>query len=181
MQFSYIGVHLSLSVFTCGRVELISRHHRCWDQLILKRCDSLADVVLCGGLHKQRPLLETEAAHVTGGLSRLWQQRSELSGPLHVQRGPSRVNARFDAGVQALAGSRRRLQVGSEVDDDGTSGIEPLQRTFGAAKVNLLHVPAVRLVRQTAAERNQVVKTTTLFFDQTFGRKVLKSPILVSQ
>ncbi len=124
----------------------------CGGQLVLKGSDSPADVPAGRGLHEQHPLLQTEAAHASGRLVLLRQQQPQRSGPLHVQPGPARVRPRLDAGAQ---GTLRRRQVGPQVDDDGSCGIEPLQRAFGAAQVHLLHVPRVRLVHQPAAHRQR--------------------------
>lgn len=132
---------------TCRRVGLVSGRLR-GDQLILKGRDPPADVPPRGRLHEQRPLLEAEAAHESGRLLRLRQQQPQLSGALHVQRGAARVRPGLDAGVEVCRGR----QVGPQVDDDSSSGIEPLQRAFSTAQIHLLHVPRVRLVRQPAAD-----------------------------
>lgn len=134
---------------TCRWVGLVS-WRLCGDQLILKRCDCPADVPSRGRLHKQRPLLQREAAHASSRLILLRQQQPQLSGPLHVQRGPAGVQPRLDAGAQVTL---RRGQVGPQVDDEGSCGIEPLQRAFSTAQVHLLHVPLASLVHQTTAHR----------------------------
>lgn len=157
-------------------------------QLIPQRRDPPADVHGRDGFHKQSPILQAEAAH--GGLSVLVLRQQELQiaralqvhmRPLNTdtEDKPSLVNhaahwgpcvsgylgvaVGLDAHVEprpVCSGGRR---VGPQVDNDGSGGIEPLQRALRAAEVDLLHVSAVRLVAQAAAGRVQGVKTTAHF------------------
>lgn len=60
---------------------------------------------------------------------------------------------RFNA-HREVGGCRRR-HVGSQVDDDGASGVKPLERTLGAAQVHLLHVTGVAFMGQTTARKRE--------------------------
>lgn len=134
------------------------------DQLILERRDPAADVHVRDGLDEERPLPDAEALHLALSLVRLAQQQPQLAIAVQVDVGASGVRGGFDADREAGGGGGHR--VGSEVDDDGPRGIEPLQRALGATQVHLLHVPGVAFVSQTAGrkgrERRQRTSTTQL-------------------
>lgn len=72
-------------------------------------------------------------------------------------------------GLDAQVESRRGRRVGPQVDDDGPGGVEPLQGALGAAEVDLLHVPAVRLVAQAAAGRGEHSGHKVVRFQHTEG------------
>lgn len=86
----------------------------------------------------------------------------------------------LDAHVETRPVRSGGCRVGPQVDNDGSGGIEPLQRALRAAEIDLLHVSAVRLVAQAAAGRVQGVKTTAHFqndkavrFRRAYGRDLM--------
>ncbi len=123
------------------------------DQLVLKRCDSPADVRVWHGLDEERALLDTEALHLAPSLVLFTQQQPQLSVTVQVDVGASGVCRGFDA--DGKAGSGRGDGIGSKVDDDGPRGIEPLQKALGATQVHLLHIPGVAFMSQTAGREKQ--------------------------
>lgn len=118
------------------------------DQLVLERRDPPADVHVLDGLDEQRPLLDAEAVHLSLSLVLFAQQQAQLSVTVQVDVGAEGFFGGFDADGEL--GGRRGHRVGSEVDDDGPRGVEPLQRALGATQVHLLHVPGVALMSQAA-------------------------------
>lgn len=72
----------------------------------------------------------------------------------------------FDASVEACHVSRQGLGVGSQVDNDGPRRVEPLQGALRAAEVDLLHIPAVRLVAQAAVDERTDMSRHALKRDQ---------------
>lgn len=73
------------------------------------------------------------------------------------------VTVGLDAHVETRPVRSGGRRVGPQVDNDGSGRVEPLQRPLWAAEVDLLHVSAVRLVAQAAADRVQGLKTITCF------------------
>lgn len=69
--------------------------------------------------------------------------------------------------------SRRGLGVRSQVDNDGPCRVEPLQGALRAAEVDLLHIPAVRLVAQAAADETTDMSRHALAVEK--GSTCLKS------
>lgn len=150
-------------------------------QLILERRDPPADVCLWDGLHKESSLCRAETVHRAQSLVLLRQQHPQIpvmlqihmralnvegqedTRELHASRYHGNmlmsllylgVSVGFDARVKSRRVSRRGLRVWPQVDKDGPCGVEPLQRALRAAQVDLLHVPAVRLMAQTTADEN---------------------------
>jgi len=152
--------------------DLTSRRACLWpqpvaDQLVLERRDPAADVRVRDGLDEERPLLDAEALHLALRLVLVPQQQPQLAVAVQVDIGAAGLGRGFDADGEARGGGRGR--VGSEVDDDGPRGIEPLQSALGATQVHLLHVPGVALVSQTTGrkggekrERCQPASTTRI-------------------
>lgn len=134
-------------------MQLTAQRVRLWsqpvaDQLVLERRDPAADVCVRDGLDEERPLPDAEALHLALSLVLFAQQQPQLAVAVQVDVGAPGVRGGFDADGEA--GGGRRDRVGPEVDDDGPSGIEPLQRALGATQVHLLHIPGVAFVSQTA-------------------------------
>lgn len=103
------------------------------------------------GLNKERPLLDTEALHLSQSLILFPQEQPQLAITVQVDVGASGVLRGFDADGEA--GCSRGDGIGSKVDNDGPRGIEPLQRSLGATQVHLLHIPGVAFMSQTAGRK----------------------------
>lgn len=123
------------------------------DQLVLEHRDPAADVHVRDSLDEERPLQDIEALHLALSLVLFAQQHPQLAVTVQVDVGASGVCGGFDADGEAGGGLGDR--VGSEVDDDGPRGIEPLQGALGATQVHLLHVPGVAFMRQTAGRKER--------------------------
>lgn len=123
------------------------------DQLILERRDAAADVHVRDGLDEDSPLLDTEALHLALSLVLITQQQPQLAITVQVDVGAAGVCRGFDADREAGGGKGDR--VGSEVNNDGPRGIEPLQRALGATQVHLLHIPGVAFMSQTTGRKER--------------------------
>lgn len=118
------------------------------EQLVLERRGSATDVHVRDGFDEERPLGDAEALHPAPSLVLLAQQQPQLAVAVQVDVGASGVRRGFDADGEA--GGGRGDDVGSEINDDGPGGVEPLQGALRAAQIHLLHVPGVAFVHQTA-------------------------------
>lgn len=121
------------------------------DQLVLERRGPPADVRVRDGLDEESPLLDAEALHLAPRLVLVAQQEPQLAVTVQVDVGAAGFRQGFDADGEAGGGGGQR--VGSEVDDDGPRGVEPLQGALGAAQVHLLHISGVAFVGQTTGRR----------------------------
>lgn len=127
------------------------------EQLILERRDPAADVHVWDGFDEERPLADPEALHLALSLVLLAQQQPQLAVAVQVNVRASGVCGGLDADGEAAGG--RGDRVGSEVNNDGPRGIQPLQRALGATQVHLLHIPGVAFMSQTAG-RKEWAKTS---------------------
>lgn len=123
------------------------------DQLILERRDPPADVHVRDGFDEERPFTDAEALHLAPSLVLFTQQQPQLAITVQVNVSASGVRRGFDADREV--GGSRRDRVGSEVNNDGPRGIEPLERALGATQVHLLHIPGVAFMSQTAGGKEQ--------------------------
>lgn len=153
------GLRLKLpSKNITAEIRLTTQRARIWsrpvaEQLVLERCGSATDVHVWDGFDEERPLGDAEALHLAPSLVLLAQQQPQLAAAVQVDVGASGVRSGLDADGEA--GGGRGEDVGSEVNDDGPGGVEPLQGALRAAQIHLLHVPGVAFVHQTAGRKEQ--------------------------
>ena len=140
------------------------------DQLVLECRDPPADVHVRDGLDEERPLLDAEALHLALSLVLLTQQQPQLAVAVQVDVGASGVRRGFDADGEA--GGGRGHHVGSEVDDDGARGVEPLQGALRAAQVHLLHVSGVAFMSQTAGKKEKEWGEPTSNLERSLWKKM---------
>lgn len=139
------------------------------DQLVLERRNPPADVRTRDRLDEERPLSDAKAVHFPLGLVLLTQQQPQLPFAVQVDVRPGGVLGGLDADGEAGGGGRQG--VGSQVYDDGSGGVEPLQKALWAAQIHLLHVPGVAFVGQPATGGRKVNRE--LWFKWGFGKTVV--------
>lgn len=80
------------------------------------------------GLDEERPLSDAEAVYLALRLVLFPQQQPQLAVAVQVDVCPRGVLGGFDADGEAGGGGRQG--VGPQVDDDGSSRVDPLQRAL---------------------------------------------------
>lgn len=152
------GLRLKLPSKNIAEIHLTTQRARIWsrpvaEQLVLEHCGSAADVHVWDGFDEERPLADAEALHLAPSLVLFAQQQSQLAVAVQVDVGASGVRRGFDADREA--GGGRGDGVGSEINDDGPSGVKPLQGALRATQIHLLHVPGMAFVHQTTERKGQ--------------------------
>lgn len=95
------------------------------EQLILERGDPAADVHVRDGFNEERTLADSETLHIAPSLLLFAQQQPQFAITVQVNVSAPGIYRGLDADGEA--GGSRGDGVGSEVNNDGPCGIEPLQ------------------------------------------------------